>query len=236
MTEIYRKYALRYDELVGAEDYEGNLRAVLRRAINWKNKTVYEAGIGTGRVTEMYIRRIRRLYGFDREQHMLDRCTRNLAAYSGRMILACADNYELQPAAEKADVFIEGWSFGHTVWEHRDNIDNAIARLIRNIDGTISPAGTAVIIESLGTNTEEVGAMNEALHCFYTALEDEYGFERNTIRTDYRFDSCRRAAKVLGFFFGDEMGKKVLQRGKRVVPEYTGVWIRRGKYAGGRVS
>ncbi|MDZ7793936.1 MAG: hypothetical protein U5P10_09675 [Spirochaetia bacterium] len=70
MSEIYKKYATEYDKLVTAEDYQNNLTEELLNKIEWDKKIVYEAGIGTGRLSKIYIDKIEKLYGFDREAHI----------------------------------------------------------------------------------------------------------------------------------------------------------------------
>ena len=44
-----------YDRLVRYEDYKGNLKRFLLRKIDWQGKVVFEADIGTGRVTIIFI-------------------------------------------------------------------------------------------------------------------------------------------------------------------------------------
>jgi len=88
MYEIYQNHATEYDELVTAEDHQDNLGKYLRSIINWDDRIVYEAGIGTGRVTGYFLQRIKKCYGFDREEHMLEKCRENHQAYSDKLILA----------------------------------------------------------------------------------------------------------------------------------------------------
>ena len=87
--------------------------------------------------------------------------------------------------------------------------------------------GAIIIMETMGTNTAGAGAPHEKLAFFYETLVERYGFEEHVIRTDYRFGSNEKAADVMGFFFGDEMKQSVLERGTAVIPEWTGVWIKR---------
>jgi hypothetical protein len=46
------------------------------------------------------------------------------------------------------------------------------------------------------------------------------------LRTIYRFASVQEAAELTRFFFGEEMAADVLEKGKQIVPECTGIWWR----------
>ncbi|MCF7952068.1 MAG: class I SAM-dependent methyltransferase [Spirochaetaceae bacterium] len=226
MTDIYKNYAIEYDKLVSAEDYQNNLTEKLLNKIDWNKKVIYEAGIGTGRLSKIYIDKIERLYGFDREDHMLDRCKMNLNKYSEKVILNVGENENLPLVKEKADIFIEGWSFGHTIVENNEDINKITEVLIKNIKHNITTDGTIVFLETMGTNVIEPGVDNKYLSGFYKILEEEYNFTKSIIKTDYKFKDYKEAAEIIGFFFGDEMGEKVLECKSEVVPEYTGIWIK----------
>ena len=245
MYEIYDSDAAGYDRLVNAEDYRGELRTTLRRLVDWRGARVVEAGVGTGRVTRCYVDDARLVEGFDRSQHMLDRARANLARWPDRVRLARAEHLSLPVADATADVFVEGWAFGHSVVDaaelggsdgpekRRDEPGEAAARvglvaarLVGEAERVVRPGGTIIIAETLGTNVNVPAAPLPALAAFYRLLEGAYGFARETIRTDYRFASCEEAAEVCGFFFGPEMGEAVRVRGEAVVPEFTGVFVR----------
>ena len=228
MMEIYKKHAPNYDELVNAEDYRQNLNTFLLEAIDWREKTVIEAGIGTGRVTRIYMDQVRRIFGFDREQHMLDQCRKNLHQCDPeKLILDMADNTRLPPILESADIFIEGWSFGHTVGENKTTFETVFKNIHETICRMLKPNGIIVLIETLGTNTTEPGAPSQTLASFYKLLENQYQFHRHVISTDYKFPSCQEAARVMGFFFGEQMEADILKSGICIIPEFTGIWVKR---------
>lgn len=153
MYEIYRQHADWYDRLVGAEDVEGNLAPALFEVARWKGVDVYEAGVGTGRVTKLYVERVRAATLVDRSQHMLDQAARNLAGFSDKLRFLLGDNFALpRPVASAsvsgadggasagtgaaafggADIVIEGWAFGHGI------VDRAEAA--RGEDGSVAAA------------------------------------------------------------------------------------------------
>ncbi|MDZ7793892.1 MAG: class I SAM-dependent methyltransferase [Spirochaetia bacterium] len=229
MQEIYKKYAEEYDNLVKAEDYQRILIEQLVNNIDWNKKIVYEAGIGTGRLTKIYIDKIEKVYGFDKEDHMLSKCEENLNKYKDRMILQVGDNESLPVIREKAHIFIEGWSFGHTIVENSNNIKRTTEKLIKNINENIINGGEIIIIETMGTNVNEPKINTNALKYFYNLLENKYGFENTIVSTDFKFKNYEEAAETIGFFFGAEMGKNILKNKKKIVPEYTGIWRKNSK-------
>ena len=225
MAEIYERYADQYDELVSAEDYERNLDAALKQITKWRGKSVFEAGTGTGRVTRIYIGEARKALCCDRSAHMLDFAKKRLSSASPKITYLIAENVEL-PAPADADIFIEGWSFGHSVVASAGHVPEVAALLVDNADQTLKRGGCTIFIETMGTNVDAPAAPHPALAEFYRLLEHEHGFAARTIRTDYRFASVEEAATVCGFFFGDQMGTSVRERGSAIVPEWTGIWNR----------
>ena len=86
------------------------------------------------------------------------------------------------------------------------------------------PGGLVVLIETLGTNALSPAAPHPRLAEFYQLLQSRFGLRQTALSTDYRFATPAEAAEVLGFFFGDAMGKAVRANGSAIVPEWTGVW------------
>lgn len=229
MAEIYRKHADRYHKLVVAEDRDGNLASTLTTLCAWRGVSVLEAGTGTGRVTACYIDQVSSAICCDRSEHMLSHARDVLAAHRGKITFLVADNLDLPLLAAPVDVFIEGWSFGHAIIDAptNDEIRARTALLVHNATKNLVAGGTAVIIETMGTNTEHPTPMRRELEIFYGLLEAEHGFSARVIRTDYAFASNREAARALGFFFGKTMAAGVRRRGTAVIPEHTGIWSRR---------
>ena len=224
MYDIYRRHRIEYDRLVNAEDREHHLPAFLRSIADWRGKTVLEGGLGTGRVTELFIDDARRVVGCDREAHMLEAARERLARFADKLELRVADNLDLPLLPEKANVFIEGWSWGHAVVDGPGEVEAITEALFAQVRKNLVPGGLVVLIETLGTNALSPAAPHPRLAEFYQLLQSRFGLRQTALSTDYRFATPAEAAEVLGFFFGDAMGKAVRANGSAIVPEWTGVW------------
>ena len=224
MYDIYRRHRIEYDRLVNAEDREHHLPAFLRSIADWRGKTVLEGGLGTGRVTELFIDDARRVVGCDREAHMLEAARERLARFADKLELRVADNLDLPLLPEKANVFIEGWSWGHAVVDGPGEVEAIAEALFTQVRKNLVPGGLVVLIETLGTNALSPAAPHPRLAEFYQLLQSRFGLRQTALSTDYRFATPAEAAEVLGFFFGDAMGKAVRANGSAIVPEWTGVW------------
>ncbi len=224
MYDVYRGHRGEYDRLVHAEDHERHLPEFLRSIVDWRGKTVLEGGLGTGRVTELFIDSARRVFGCDREAHMLEAARGRLARCADKLELRVADNFALPVLAEKADVFIEGWSWGHAVVDGPGPIEPIADALFTQVRKNLVPGGFVVLIETLGTNALSPAAPHPRLAEFYQILQSRYGLRQAAISTDYRFASPAEATEVLGFFFGKAMEEAVRANGTAIVPEWTGVW------------
>ena len=224
MDDIYRRHRADYDRLVAAEDHERRLPAFLHALVDWRGKTVLEGGLGTGRVTELFAESVRRVVGCDREAHMLEAARERLAPWADKLELIVADNLDLPLLPEQADVFVEGWSWGHAVVDGSRAIEPIAEALFAQVRKNLVPGGFVVLIETLGTNALSPAAPHPRLAEFYRLLQSRYGLRPAAISTDYRFPSVAAAAAVLGFFFGDAMQQAVLSAGSATVPEWTGLW------------
>ncbi len=221
MYDIYRRHRAEYDRLVNAEDHERHLPAFLHSLADWRGKTALEGGLGTGRVTEMYADRARRVVGCDREPHMLEAARERLAPFAHKLDLRVADNLDLPILPQQADIFIEGWSWGHSIVDGPGSVEDIAAALFAQVRKNLVPGAPVILIETLGTNALSPAAPHPRLAEFYQLLQSQYGLQQTALSTDYRFPSAAAAAETLGFFFGDAMARAVRAA---TVPEWTGVW------------
>lgn len=228
MDEIYDRHAKQYHKLVCAEDYENNLAKLLHEEVQWHGARVLEAGTGTGRVTSIYIEKAEYAICCDRSQHMLDHARSELLPYQEKLEYVIAENTGLPDLGRDVDVFIEGWSFGHTVSEGESatDIEAITCSLVANATKNLKHSGTVILIETLGTNVDHPEPPNSTLSLFYSELELAHQFRRRVVRTDYRFSSNEEAVRVMGFFFGADRVPDIRDRGSGIIPEWTGVWIK----------
>lgn len=224
MSEIYEKHSREYDDLIIHEDYENNLGTALEQILEGNNLKIVEAGVGTGRVTRLYINRAEHIWCFDRSKHMIDRAKINLTDYLDKITFKILDNKDIAKFNEAADYFIEGWSFGHTIIENQDNIKKIVQKLISNCMKISKKK--IIIIETLGTNVSEPAPTSDILSQFFSILEEEYGFKKTIIRTDYKFESNEEAERIMSFFFGEKMRESLKKVSRNIIPEWTGVWVK----------
>ena len=225
--DIYNKYIAEYDELVKHEDYQDNLQKTLLSLFDWKNKTVIEAGIGTGRVTSKYIPIVKSVCGLDRAENMLQKAEKNLTQFLEKIEFKVCDNLNLASIKRKYDVFIEGWAFGHTVSDSPESINNTVELLINQVLSLLNKNGDICFIETLGTNYLQPEPPNNVLSLFYNILEKKHGFNKVIIDTSYRFENNNEAQRIMGFFFGQDMKDSVKNSGKNIIPEWTGLWYKK---------
>ena len=183
-----------------------------------------EGGLGTGRVTELYLEHARRVTGCDREAHMLAAARRRLARFADKLDLCVADNLDLPLLPEKADIFIQGWSWGHAIVDGPGAVEDIAAALFAQVRKNLAPGGLVILIETLGTNSLTPAAPHPRLAEFYQLLQSRHGLQQVALATDYCFPSAAAAAETLGFFFGDAMAQAIRAAGASVVPEWTGAW------------
>jgi SAM-dependent methyltransferase len=228
MYEIYDRHATEYDRLVSAEDYQGNLARHLLDLADWRGRSILEAGTGTGRLTRIYAESAASITCLDRSVHMLETAARHLERYRHKIHFLQADNLSLPRMDSKADIFLEGWSWGHSIVDQPEPVHVVCNRLFDGVRRNLASDGMIIIIETMGTNVTKPRPPHPRLAEFYQLLEEAYSFKSAVIRTDYSFKTVEDAAKTMGFFFGTEMEQDITQNRITVIPEWTGVWNRKG--------
>jgi len=225
-SEVYQSRAAEYDRLVMREDYEGRIGEALGRIARPEGKIIAEFGAGTGRLTTWLAARARFVHAFDAAAPMLRVAEEKLRALGLENWSAqVADHRRIPLADGAADLVISGWSICYVmVWggeNWRAELDRAFAEMRR----VARPGARTVLLETLGTGAQ-TPQPPERLAPYFEAL-GALGFQREWIRTDYRFADRGEAESLAEFFFGASMLEKIVEDARDVIlPECAGLWWR----------
>ncbi|MCL4297061.1 MAG: methyltransferase domain-containing protein [Anaerolineae bacterium] len=221
---IYSYRAGDYHRLITPEDHEGNLLPALQRVTLLAGKRVLDLGTGTGRLPLLLGEQAAQVIGLDLHGAMLQENQRQLERVKGRWNLAQGDMRALPFPSGWADVVTAGWSIGHLRGWYPEDWQLQIGRVLREMQRVVVPGGALIIIETLTTGSLTPAPPSERLAEYYAWLEGEWGFARQTIRTDYRFASIEEAVSQTEFFFGADLAAAIRRQGWAQLPEWTGVW------------
>lgn len=219
--ELYERDAERYQQLVAAEDGEGELPRALAQVVTLHGARAIEIGMGTGRVTGILLDAGASVLGYERSAAMVAVARRLLGQ---RFAVVVADVREVELPVNGADLALAGWCLGHFCEWFGAHWQAEIEDVLQKMWGALDPGGTLLLIETLGTGSDVACPPNAELAAYYRFLESKWGMRRRELRTDYHFESIAAARESIGFFFGAELENRVVERGWRVVPEWTGLW------------
>ena len=223
---IYAQHAAEYDALIRREDYQSNILPAFQGIMPLADKTVVEVGAGTGRLTRLLAPHVGRLLAFDGAPMMLATAADSLRPLASNWHVGVANNQYLPLADHFADIVIAGWSIGHKTGWYPDNWRAHVRAAVGSMLRVVKPGGAVIILETLGTGSETPQPPTEALAQYYQLLEDEFGFTRQWVRTDFKFASVEEGATLTRFFFGDGLADRVIAEQRMVLPECTGIWSR----------
>lgn len=221
--EIYKTEGDKYEALIAREDYQGNILKTLREITPLENRLVLDLGAGTGRLACLLAPNVKHVHAFDISEEMLRVCRDKFNA-SGQTNwqVDLADHRKLPVADQSADLVVSGWSVSYLAVWNPDTWKEELESWLSEMKRVLRPGSFIVLFESLGTGNESPIRL-EHLKDFYPWL-DQVGFKYKWIRTDYKFESLQEAEELSRFFFGDELGNKVVQNNWTILPECTGVW------------
>ncbi|MBK7450869.1 MAG: class I SAM-dependent methyltransferase [Anaerolineales bacterium] len=163
------------------------------------------------------------VHAFDISEEMLRVCKQKFGESGlSNWQVDIADHRKLPVPDQSADLVVSGWSVSYLAVWNPDTWREAMEAWLAEMRRVLKPGSCIVLFESLGTGNERPIKLDH-LQNFYPWL-DEVGFQNKWIRTDYKFESLGEAEELSRFFFGDELGNKVLQNNWMILPECTGVW------------
>lgn len=221
--EIYQTEGDKYEALIAREDYQGNILKALTEITDLENRLVLDLGAGTGRLTCLLAPIVKRIHAFDVSEEMLRVCREKLSKTNLlNWKIDVADHRQLPITNYSANLAVSGWSVSYLAVWNKDSWRSELENWLNEMKRVLTPNSYVVLFESLGTGNETPIKL-EHLKEFYTWL-DEVGFQNQIIRTDYKFESIQEAEELSRFFFGDELGDKVVKNNWVILPECTGVW------------
>jgi ubiquinone/menaquinone biosynthesis C-methylase UbiE len=241
---IYTRRAADYHRMIAAEDVEGNLPAALSELGQPRGKRILDLGSGSGRIPLLLGSQAAQLIAVDLQRAMLleQRRQKGLAwekELAGQKEpggekelsepdwpLVQADMRQIPLVSGWAQLTLAGWAIGHMRTWFSQDWQRQMRITLEEMQRVTEPGGRLVIIETLGTGSLVPRPPLDSLAEYYTWLEQEWGFSRCEIRTDYHFDSVEAAVVHTEFFFGSELADKIRSNHWRRVPEWTGIWTK----------
>ncbi|MBL8051458.1 MAG: class I SAM-dependent methyltransferase [Anaerolineales bacterium] len=222
-AEIYKTEGDKYEALIAREDYQGNILKALTEITDLENRLVLDLGAGTGRLTCLLAPHVDSIHAFDISEEMLRVCRKKLSKTNlSNWKIDVADHRQLPIDDNSANLVVSGWSVSYLAVWYKETWRAELEKWLTEMKRVLAQNSTIVLFESLGTGND-LPVKLEHLKEFYIWL-DEVGFQNKIIRTDYKFESIQEAEELSRFFFGDELGDKVVKNNWVILPECTGVW------------
>jgi ubiquinone/menaquinone biosynthesis C-methylase UbiE len=221
---IYAHQAKTYHQMISCEDVDNNLLTALERVSPLNGKTILDLGTGTGRLPILLREHDTAIIGLDLHRAMLLQNQMEREKAGGDWELVQGDMHNLPFPNKWADVVMAGWAIGHLRSWFSERWQVHIGRVLDEMHRLVKPDGVLIIIETLGTGRLTPAPPTAGLAEYYRWLEDEMGFKRQEIQTDYIFSDLNSAVEYMEFFFGAELAETIRQNRWSRVPEWTGVW------------
>lgn len=224
---IYTYDSFRYQEMIAAEDADGQLRSNLLNLLQPKNgKRIVDLGTGTGRLPSILAKDHAFVIGLDIHPAMLRQNKEVRAASGANWELILGDMSFLPISSGWADAVTAAWSLGHFCGWYPYDWRARIASVLTEMHRIARPLGRLLILETLTTGVAHPAPPTPALDAYYHWLEMEWGFERRILRTDYLFTSIEEAIEKTAFFFGEALASTIRANGWKRIPEWTGLWTK----------
>jgi ubiquinone/menaquinone biosynthesis C-methylase UbiE len=226
-VHIYTSQAEAYHRFIEAEDVDENLLPTLENIIRFRGARVLDLGTGTGRIPLLIDGYAAQTAGLDLHWNMLQENQKQREIHNGKWSLAVGDMRSLPFSKAMFDIVTAGWAIGHFCGWYGDTWQREIQQVLNEIQRVVSPGGTIIILETLTTGSITPTPPTLGLATYYRWLEEENGFTRQEIRTDYQFANVQEAINHTEFFFGPDLSQAIRKNQWARLPEWTGVWAKR---------
>ena len=224
---IYTAQADAYHQFIAAEDVEQNLLPGMQNIAGFDGVRVLDLGTGTGRIPLLLHGLAGQITGLDLYRDMLRVHQHQRAQSAGNWVLVAGDMRVLPFPDASYDVVVAGWAIGHFTGWFPDTWQTEIGRVLDEMHRVVQQGGALIILETLSTGSLPPAPPSPGLAAYYTWLENEWGFTRQEIQTDYQFASVEEAIALTEFFFGPELSSAIRKNNWARLPEWTGLWGKR---------
>ncbi|MCL4561221.1 MAG: class I SAM-dependent methyltransferase [Chloroflexi bacterium] len=214
--------------MIAAEDRDENVRSALQEITPFSGKRVLDLGSGTGRIPLMFTDQPRQMIAFDLHRAMLAQNRLECNRVKGNWDLVQGDVRDVPLQSHWADVVTAGWAIGHMRAWYPSDWQAQMGRALGEMHRLVAPGGWMIILETMTTGSLTPAPPNPELAEYYSWLEQDWGFSRKVIPTDYQFSDIDEAAARTEFFFGPDLAAAIRNNGWSRLPEWTGVWSKRG--------
>jgi len=221
---IYSARAREYHQMIAAEDADGQLLPAIERVTTLPGKRILDLGTGTGRLALLIGDQAAQLVGLDLHRDMLRQNVLQRQRHAGGWEIVQGDMRHLPFRSAWADIVTAGWAIGHMRSWFAGDWRSQIGRVLEEMQRVVVPGGALLIMETLTTGSLTPAPPNAGLAEYYDWLEQEWGFSRQAIQTDYHFASVDEAVAQTEFFFGPELAARIRELGWARLPEWTGLW------------
>jgi ubiquinone/menaquinone biosynthesis C-methylase UbiE len=224
---IYANHANEYHRFIAVEDVDGNLLKAINSVAPLEGKRLLDFGTGTGRIPLLVHKHVERVVGLDLYWDMLNQQSVQRKKAGGGWPLVQADMRFAPIETGWADIMTAAWTIGSFCGWYADDWQTQMAHVLREMQRICMPGGVLIIFETLTTGSLTPAPPHERLAAYYNWLEQEWGFARTTLSTDYQFESVAQAVDYTEFFFGPDLSAKIRANGWSRLPEWTGMWVKR---------
>ncbi len=148
MFNIYNDEISKFHDISVHEDYKGNSKSFILDNFTWKDKTVFEAGIGSGRFTDYYINNVKKVVATDTSENMINYCKNKFKPYNKKTnFINCSHSNIQNLKIGKFDTFISAYSLGCEIIDESKSVLETYNNIKNGIEKVTTPSSSIIILE-----------------------------------------------------------------------------------------